>query len=149
MSEELKRSHRTGAPLSIAMMDLDGFKAVNDRSGHKAGDLLLQDFANGWQRTIRGGGDFLARLGGDEFGLLAPGSDADGVRRLTERFGDLMQNTVACSIGAVTWDGSEGADDLLRRADAVMYEEKVRHHNQGGGPPELRAPARRRTWSDT
>jgi len=79
LEEELEHSRRAGAPCSVAMIDLDGFKAVNDRDGHQAGDRLLQQLAQAWGTVIRGGGDFLARLGGDEFGVLAPGSDATGI----------------------------------------------------------------------
>lgn len=130
LEEELERSRRTGAALSIAMIDLDGFKAVNDRDGHDAGDRLLQDLAHAWQVVVRGGGDFLARLGGDEFGLLAPGSNATGIRRLTQRLEGASPKGVSSSIGAVTWDRTERAQDLLRRADQAMYETKLRRRRR-------------------
>ena len=62
-TEELDRSRRNGASLSVAMIDIDGFKAVNDRLGHGAGDQLLVDIANAWKLVLRASGDFLARLG--------------------------------------------------------------------------------------
>jgi diguanylate cyclase (GGDEF)-like protein len=130
LEEELERARRTGAALSIAMIDLDGFKAVNDRDGHEAGDRLLQGLAHAWQAVVRGGGDFLARLGGDEFGLLAPTSDASGIRRLTKRLEDVSPKGASCSIGAATWDRTERAQDLLRRADQAMYETKQRRRRK-------------------
>jgi len=132
LEEELERSRRTGQALSVVMIDLDGFKAVNDRGGHEAGDLLLKELARAWQTATRGGGDFLARLGGDEFGVLAPGSDAIGIRRLAKRLGDAPPEGVSCSTGAVTWDGTENAADLVRRADRAMYQTKLRHRRGEG-----------------
>jgi diguanylate cyclase (GGDEF)-like protein len=130
LEDEMERSSRTGAALSVAMIDIDGFKAVNDLHGHDAGDRLLQDLSHAWQAVVRGGGDFLARLGGDEFGLLAPSSDAAGIRRLTKRIENASPNGVSCSIGAVTWDGTERAQDLVRRADRAMYETKLRRRRK-------------------
>ncbi len=126
LGEELERARRAGTALSVAMADLDGFKQVNDRLGHDAGNLLLQDLARSWRIVIGGGGDFLARLGGDEFGLLAPGSDEIAVRQLTRRLADTLPAAVTASIGVATWNGTESASDLLRRADQAMYEAKRR-----------------------
>ncbi len=60
LDNELERSRRTGTVLSVAVIDLDGFKAVNDSKGHDAGDAMLQRVAHGWQGAVRSGGDFLA-----------------------------------------------------------------------------------------
>jgi diguanylate cyclase (GGDEF)-like protein len=127
LEEELARSRRTGQALSVVMIDLDDFKAVNDRGGHEAGDRLLKELARGWQAAVRGGGEFVARLGGDEFGILAPGSDAIGVRRLTKRLSEVLPTGVVVSIGVATWDGTENASDVLRRADRAMYETELSH----------------------
>lgn len=134
IEEELERSRRTGTALSAVMIDLDGFKAVNDRGGHEAGDHLLRELAGAWRAAVRGGGDFLARIGGDEFGLLAPGSDATSVHRLVKRLGDALPEGVSAAIGVATWDGTESASDLLRRADRAMYEAKLRHRREGLRP---------------
>jgi len=131
-TEELERSRRTGAPLSVAMIDIDGFKAVNDRLGHAAGDRLLVEVANAWKLVARASGDFLARVGGDEFGVLAPGADALGIRRLAGRLGDALPEGVFCSFGTATWDRIENASDLLRRADQAMYETKLRRRKVVG-----------------
>lgn len=131
LEEELERSRRTGQPLSIAMIDLDAFKTVNDRGGHSAGDLLLQDVAQRWRGTVRDGGDFLARLGGDEFAILAPGSDETGIRRLGKRLVEALPAGVSASIGVATWDRTESAGALLRRADQAMYKTKQRRPYEG------------------
>ena len=124
INEELERAVRTKAPLSMAIMDIDNFKTVNDCDGHQAGDRLLLRFAEGWLGVIRGSGDFLARLGGDEFGLLAPGSDEIGLGVIIERLHEVSPDHVSCSIGTATWDGVETAAELFRRADEAMYRTK-------------------------
>jgi len=129
LGDELERSRRTGIALSVAMFDLDGFKAINDTSGHDNGDRLLQQLAHAWQAAVRGGGDFLARIGGDEFGLLAPGSDETGIRRLAKRLADALPDEVTVSVGVATWDRTENASDLLRRADGAMYQTKQRRRS--------------------
>ncbi len=116
LEEEMERSVRNGTALSVVMVDLDGFKAVNDAGGHEAGDRLLQDLARAWRQVVRGGGDFLARLGGDEFGLLAPCPDEIGARALAKRLAEAIPQGVSASVGVATWDRGEGASELLRRA---------------------------------
>ncbi|MHB8324061.1 MAG: GGDEF domain-containing protein [Candidatus Dormibacteria bacterium] len=126
LEEELERSQRAGTTFSVIMSDLDGFKTVNDRGGHGAGDQVLRELAAAWRRQIRGGGDVLARLGGDEFAVLSPGADALGVRRLSKRLGEALPEGVSASFGVASWDGTEKGTDLLRRADRAMYQTKRR-----------------------
>jgi len=128
--EELERSRRSGDEVSIALIDIDGFKIVNDRSGHDAGDKLLIDLATRWQAVVREGGDFLGRIGGDEFVVLAPGSDELGVRRLVERLAGAVPDGVSVSIGTATWDRLENSADLLRKSDQAMYKVKLRHRSE-------------------
>ena len=135
LEEEMERSARSGAALSVVMADLDAFKAVNDAGGHEAGDRLLQDLARAWQAAVRGGGDFLARLGGDEFGLLAPGTDEIAAHGLARRLAETTPEGVSASVGVATWDRVEGASDLVRRADLAMYQSKRRHRRAGGPRP--------------
>lgn len=130
LEEELERNRRSGESVSVAVIDLDGFKAVNDHQGHDAGDALLQDLSAAWQGVVRSGGDFLARLGGDEFGLLAPGSDAVGARRLAKRLAEVTPSGIAYSVGVATWDGEETATGLVRRADQSMYRSKLLHQGR-------------------
>jgi diguanylate cyclase (GGDEF)-like protein len=113
--------------LSVALIDLDGFKDLNDRDGHAAGDRLLQALAQAWQTQIRGGVDFLARVGGDEFAVLTSGADQMALRRIIKRFVEATPAGVSFSAGEATWDRAERAPDLLHRADLAMYETKLRH----------------------
>lgn len=134
LEEELERSRRSGTPLSVVVVDLDEFKAVNDAHGHATGDHLLRVLATSWHEVARDGGAFLARLGGDEFALLAPGSDEKAARHLADRLGEALPEGVFASIAAATWDGEEHASDLLRRADRNMYRVKrCRRLRTGGG----------------
>jgi len=130
---ELARQRRRvpPAPLTIAYIDLDGFKAVNDRLGHAVGDVLLSEVALALRGALRGA-DIAARLGGDEFAVLASETDLAGARALLERvrrdIGRAMAARswpVTCSIGGVTFrEPPNGAEELLARADALMYEVK-------------------------
>ncbi len=130
LDEELERSRRTGAALSVAMIDLDDFKRMNDVSGHDAGDRLLRGLARAWLAIVRTSADFLARLGGDEFGVVAPNSDETGIHRLASRLKDALLEGISTSFGTATWDGTENASDLLRRADRAMYQSKRRWRRQ-------------------
>jgi len=127
LNEELERARRNQTAFSIASIDVDNFKQVNDTKGHQAGDRLLRRLADGWRSKIRGSGDFLARLGGDEFGLLSPGADQMEIRNIVARLNEVSPDNVSCSIGVATWDGSETTTELFRRADDGMYQVKTEH----------------------
>ena len=124
LDDEMERALRNKSSLSLALLDIDGFKAVNDREGHLVGDRLLSQFATEWQGAIRGGGDFLARLGGDEFGVIASNVDELAIQRLANRLQVITLNGISCSVGVATWDGTESAAELFRRADESMYRAK-------------------------
>lgn len=132
---ELERSTRSGEIFSVIVMDLDGFKAVNDSYGHSAGDRVLQTSARVWQNATRNGGDFLARLGGDEFGLIAPNTDEVTARGLARRLKNALPDDISASIGVATWDRTESASDLVRRADIAMYQSKRNHRLGGNSSP--------------
>ena len=131
---DLERSARSGAALSIVVLDLYDFKAVNDAGGHEASDRLLQAAARSRQTATRAGGDLMARVGGDEFGLLAPGTDEIGAHHLARRLTEALPEGVSASVGVATWDRAEGASDLVRRADRAMCNAKKHRRRQGGGP---------------
>lgn len=130
-SQELARCRRHPRPLSILFFDCDRFKQVNDTLGHDAGDALLRVIGATLRRELRQG-DVAGRVGGDEFVVLF--SDADeaaalaAVNKLREALRDAMRGhdwPVTFSMGLVTcYRLPRGVDDLLREADALMYEVK-------------------------
>jgi diguanylate cyclase (GGDEF)-like protein len=131
---ECAKAIRTEQPLSIAYLDMDGFKKINDTLGHSAGDRLLRSVANALNQNTRAS-DLVARLGGDEFALLMPSTDeAEAlatVDRLTEVFSDLTDKMVTFSIGVGTFYGPPtDIDDALCVVDALMYEAKMAGKNR-------------------
>jgi diguanylate cyclase (GGDEF)-like protein len=119
----LARSRRTSEPLSVAVVDIDGFKAVNDLHGHPGGDSLLTRVAHDWAEVLRPD-DVLARIGGDEFAVLIPASTGAEAEAVTERLRARMPRPYSCSIGLATWDGIEPSDSLMGRADTALYDAK-------------------------
>jgi diguanylate cyclase (GGDEF)-like protein len=118
---------RSRKPLCVAIIDVDGFKGLNDRDGHLAGDRVLSESARAWAGEVRAS-DLLARYGGDEFALLLPDCTIDRAMEIVGRLEDACQD-VSFSTGVARWDGIEDADALLRRADDALYLAK----SQGGG----------------
>ncbi len=124
LQAELDESLRTGRPVALVLLDLDEFKAVNDRHGHAAGDELLCWVVEGVRQTVRGM-DTVGRLGGDEFAVLAPGLSRDGAAKLGERIRGRLSKRIAVTTGIACFpvDGLD-PDELQRRADAHLYEQK-------------------------
>jgi diguanylate cyclase (GGDEF)-like protein len=120
--EEVFAASLDGAPLSIAVLDLDAFKQLNDGGGHEAGDRCLRESAAAWSAQLRAG-DLLARIGGDEFAILLPGCGLAVAERIAARVRAATVGTT-CSIGVAEWDGAESAPALQRRADEALYEAK-------------------------
>ena len=117
-------ARRHGHPLSIAIVDLDHFKRVNDTHGHQAGDDVLVATTLAMGAHLRAE-DQLGRLGGEEFLILLPDTDADAASHVAEKLRAEVAAApadvpVTVSIGLATWDG-ETAEDLLQRADEALY----------------------------
>ncbi|MCB2223474.1 MAG: GGDEF domain-containing protein [Actinobacteria bacterium] len=124
---ERLRAERRGEPISVAYLDLDGFKELNDRRGHQAGDRILEELAARVMRTIRGT-DLFCRIGGDEFALLLPDTDAREAAAVLQRarrtLGD-EETPVTSSIGIATFrivPTTVGA--MVDAADELMYRAK-------------------------
>src|SRR3954447_10457607 len=120
-------ARRHGHPLSIAVLDLDHFKAINDSHGHKTGDEVLIAAAHAMGTHMRAE-DQLGRLGGEEFLVLSPGTGAAAAAHVAEKLRDAVSEApgpvpVTASIGLATWDG-ETPEDLLHRADEALYAAK-------------------------
>jgi diguanylate cyclase (GGDEF)-like protein len=123
LARGLARAQRSGEPVSVAVIDIDNFKAVNDARGHGGGDALLIQVAQRWSEAIRPD-DVLARVGGDEFAVLMPACTAVEAAYLIGRLRARMPSPDTCSVGVATWDGAELPDRLVLRADAALYEAK-------------------------
>jgi diguanylate cyclase (GGDEF)-like protein len=112
---------RDRRPVSIALIDLDGFKRVNDLQGHAAGDELLVALGRAWRAELRGS-EVLARLGGDEFALVMTGAGAAGAEEALARL--RTASTAGWSVGVVEWERGETLDRAMARADAELYRAK-------------------------
>ncbi|MFZ0043848.1 MAG: sensor domain-containing diguanylate cyclase [Solirubrobacteraceae bacterium] len=135
LAREATRARRQGAPLSLAVIDIDYFKQVNDSAGHEAGDELLMRIA-ACLSTMAGSNDTLARISGDEFAWVLPGVTRDQALVSVERArqaiaqvalprGPITVSAGICDLGAV---GDPG--ELLRRAHAALYWSKLRGRDQ-------------------
>jgi diguanylate cyclase (GGDEF)-like protein len=127
-SQEIRRAGRYQHPFTLAYLDIDDFKSVNDAQGHSAGDALLVAVASSIRDAIRST-DVVARLGGDEFAVLLPetGFEASAVviRKVSESLHAVMRRKgwpVTFSIGVVTFRSPpESVDSMIRAADEFMY----------------------------
>jgi diguanylate cyclase (GGDEF)-like protein len=129
LERELSRCRRTGAPLAVALIDLDQFKAFNDAHGHQAGDALLCDVAVALRTQLRGV-DLLARWGGEEFAVALPGCDADLAQDVAHRLRRATPGGQTCSVGLTTAVPNDTPDSVLRRADSALYEAKRAGRNR-------------------
>lgn len=120
---ELQRASRSGHPVSLALLDLDHFRAYNDAHGHAAGDALLKSCAARWWDRVRTV-DLLARLGGEEFGLLLPNCIAPDAVVAVERMRVATRDLRATSVGVAQWDMQEPLESLMLRADVALYKAK-------------------------
>jgi diguanylate cyclase (GGDEF)-like protein len=137
---EVARARRTGTPLSLAMLDIDHFKAVNDVFGHPVGDLALRELARAMRETLRTS-DVPARIGGEEFVVLLRDTGLDGAvsvtERLRERVGRAEVSAGVDRVARFTVSGGvaelapgERLDALLARADEALYRAKEDGRNR-------------------
>lgn len=117
----MAQTERSGQPLTLALIDLDDFKLVNDRLGHGAGDDTLRRTAAAWGAVLRRG-DLLGRHGGDEFVLLMPDTTEEGGAEVLSRLA--AADGVRWSAGVAEWRGEPLSPDWLRRVDEALYAHK-------------------------
>jgi len=148
LDAELSRAKRGNTPLAVLVLDLDGFKQVNDRYGHMEGNKVLHAVAAGLKAACREY-DYVARMGGDEFVVLLPGVKPFDAGLKVAQFREVVReigeglfsgDVLTVSVGAAHFplDGTD-AEQLLAEADRRMYAEKRSHKHSGG-------PSREQGW---
>jgi len=139
LEEEISRAVRSGAPCSIALIDLDWFKRINDAYGHPTGDEVLRTFAITSFANIRTM-DRLGRYGGEEFLLVLPGAAEDAAFRMLDRLRAIIADLdwsafspgmrVTISAGVATLRQNETSDNFLASADSALYDSKASGRNR-------------------
>jgi diguanylate cyclase (GGDEF)-like protein len=122
LEREVRRAELTGLALTVAVLDLDGFKAYNDTHGHLAADRLLKSASAAWQSQLRGT-DVLARWGGDEFTLLLAGCDETSAAAVLERMQEACPEAAFCA-GISQAAAGDAPESLLEAADDALYATK-------------------------
>ncbi len=115
-------AQRSGNRLTLAVLDLDAFKQINDLHGHVAGDQVLADLGRSWRERLRTG-DIIARHGGDEFVLLLPATSLEGATAVLDRL-HVEELPVTWSVGLGEWLPRESLGECIARADTHLYEVK-------------------------
>jgi diguanylate cyclase (GGDEF)-like protein len=142
LESEIRRSQRYESVFSFAMVDIDHFKKINDKYGHLAGDLILQNFCLKCVNALRTS-DMVGRLGGEEFGILMPMTDLHEAARVIERLRSEIDHSVlndngeqihyTASFGLVSisqLSDQQGLAHLMRMADAALYSAKQQGRNR-------------------
>jgi diguanylate cyclase (GGDEF)-like protein len=134
LTREIARQRRRATPLALALIDLDGFKHVNDSRGHAGGDAVLCAVAQAIVDRVRAS-DLPARIGGDEFAVILPDCSASDALRVGEALRAQIETTVGptvtASVGiAVVPDHADDGDALVAAADAALYKAKENGRNR-------------------
>lgn len=140
LERELARAQRHQRPLTLAIIDLDHFKRVNDQLGHPVGDMVLRQFGAILRQHVRAD-DLPARIGGEEFAVLLPETDLDHARDYAERLretvaaasfdtaGQQLQVTVSIGLALIA-EGRDSVGTLMRSADRGLYRAKSQGRNR-------------------
>lgn len=139
---ESRRSRREQTPLSLAMVDVDHFKAINDTYGHTAGDECIRHVANQLKVMLRRSSDDVCRYGGEEFGIILPNTDAEGALQVLESMrvkvestpvvvdGKVISMTISAGVASTVIAYEEHELKLLKFADAQLYKAKQQGRNR-------------------
>lgn len=142
LETELERFKRYGTPFSLALVDIDKFKHLNDTSGHLSGDAALIKLASVLKQAVRQDIDIVARYGGDEFAVLFPHSGKGEAEKICDRFVNLVRATpfelpgskkkgLTVSVGlAVVPDDAKETEELIKMADTALYKAKQAGRNR-------------------
>jgi diguanylate cyclase len=156
LSRRLAEWRRYKAPFSVALLDIDRFKEINDRFGHLAGDRVLTEVALAVRTTMRDA-DFVARFGGEEFAIVMPATTEAAAFRAVERAREAVEKiaveadrgeirpTVSCGAAQVRDD--EEMNSLLQRVDAALYTSKFAGRNQSHWHDGVRCVMIANTWA--
>lgn len=142
LEQEFWTLKQYGPPLSIALIDIDNFKRINDTLGHHSGDEALRAIAGVLRSSLRSDAedrpvDIAARMGGDEFLIIMPHTDLNGAFAVVDRMRTTIQKMflamnklrVSISAGVTSWEFEERPEEVLRRADELLYKAKERGRN--------------------
>jgi diguanylate cyclase (GGDEF)-like protein len=144
LDHEWRRAARINAPLACIMIDIDHFKAFNDRYGHLQGDACLRQIAHSLVGTVRRAGDIVARYGGEEFAVVLPGTTQVGAVRVAEQLRAGVEAlrlpndasptapyvTISCGVTTVTPAAGINPQTLVAGADRALYNAKRRGRNR-------------------
>jgi len=141
LKEEIRRSERYERPLTLLMLDIDHFKALNDTYGHPVGDAILKNVSKMLRATARLE-DIVARYGGEEFAVILPETGAEGARLFADRVRKQLESRmrgkaglpadtkVTVSVGVAGWSGEGTPEDLIDGADRALYRAKKEGRNR-------------------
>lgn len=148
LGHAVERARRAGQSISLLLIDLDDFKAINDARGHQAGDAALRAFADALRRRLRAA-DVFGRLGGDEFGVLLTDTDTAGTESVAEALrtnvealqvptpdGASLRLTISIGVSTASADRGSTLESLYADADRSLYRAKRGGRNQVGRAPE-------------
>ena len=140
---EWSRSKRERTPISILMIDVDHFKNFNDTHGHQQGDVVLKTVAVTITSSLKRPADLAARWGGEEFAVVLPNTPLDGAVHVAEQIraavegvriqgagGQVLSVTISVGVASATPDSAHTGEELIRQADAAMYEAKNAGRNR-------------------